>query len=64
MKIEEIRKLSEKQIEDKIFVIQKELFDKKIKLDLSKLKDTSVIRKYKKTIARMKTVLNEIKKKK
>ncbi|WCA22312.1 50S ribosomal protein L29 [Candidatus Phytoplasma oryzae] len=59
MKIQEIRKLSDQEIKDKIIILKKELFDKKIQLELSKFKDSSVIKKNKKTISRMKTVIRE-----
>ncbi|WP_153368662.1 50S ribosomal protein L29 [Candidatus Phytoplasma sacchari] len=59
MKIEEIRKLSDSEIKEKIYILQKKLFDNKIKIDLTKIKDTSVLKKNRKTISRMKTIIRE-----
>ncbi|WBL31258.1 50S ribosomal protein L29 [Candidatus Phytoplasma sacchari] len=59
MKIEEIRKLSDSEIKEKIYILQKKLFDNKIKIDLTKIKDTSVLKKNRKIISRMKTIIRE-----
>ncbi|MDV3196240.1 MAG: 50S ribosomal protein L29 [Candidatus Phytoplasma stylosanthis] len=59
MRIKEIRLMKEEDVNQKIIFYKKELFETKIKLDLAKSKDTSIVRKIKKNIARMKTVLNE-----
>ncbi|MDV3167846.1 MAG: 50S ribosomal protein L29 [Candidatus Phytoplasma stylosanthis] len=59
MRIKEIRLMKEEDINQKIIFYKKELFETKIKLDLAKSKDTSIVRKIKKNIARMQTVLNE-----
>jgi large subunit ribosomal protein L29 len=59
MDTKEIRKLSKQEMQKRIVFLQKELFDNKIKLDLSKIKDTSIIKKIKKEIARIKTILKE-----
>ncbi|RAM57778.1 hypothetical protein DH96_01610 [Candidatus Phytoplasma oryzae] len=59
MKIKKIRNLSETELKEKIVFLQKELFNKKLQLNLAKLKDTSIIKKIKKEIAKIKTVIRE-----
>ncbi|MDO8168119.1 50S ribosomal protein L29 [Candidatus Phytoplasma melaleucae] len=59
MKAKEIRQMSNDDIHKQIIYLKKELFDNKLKLDLSKLKNTSNVRKIKKTIARLKTIMKE-----
>ncbi|MDO8059158.1 50S ribosomal protein L29 ['Crotalaria aegyptiaca' phytoplasma] len=63
MKINEIRKMGMDEIFKKLESFQKEYFEKHLQLGLSKLKDTSVIRKICKNIARLKTVIREQKNK-
>ncbi|MDO8057237.1 50S ribosomal protein L29 [Candidatus Phytoplasma gossypii] len=63
MKINEIRKMGMDEIFKKLEYFQKEYFGKHLQLGLSKLKDTSVIRKIRKNIARLKTVIREQKNK-
>ncbi|WP_220084268.1 50S ribosomal protein L29 [Candidatus Phytoplasma oryzae] len=59
IKIKKIRNLSETELKEKIVFLQKELFNKKLQLNLAKLKDTSIIKKIKKEIAKIKTVIRE-----
>ncbi|MDO8060160.1 50S ribosomal protein L29 [Candidatus Phytoplasma citri] len=63
MKINEIRKMGMDEIFKKLESFQKEYFEKHFQSGLSKLKDTSVIRKIRKNIARLKTVIREQKNK-
>ncbi|MDO8053882.1 50S ribosomal protein L29 ['Opuntia sp.' phytoplasma] len=63
MKINEIRKMGMDEIFKKLESFQKEYFEKHFQSGLSKLKDTSVIRKIRKNIARFKTVIREQKNK-
>ncbi|EMR14398.1 MULTISPECIES: 50S ribosomal protein L29 [Candidatus Phytoplasma] len=59
MKINEIRKMSIDEILKNLEYYQKEYFEQHFQSGLSKLKDTSVIRKIRKNIARLKTVIQE-----
>jgi ribosomal protein L29 len=59
MKIKEIRKMTNEELNVKIVYFKKELFDTKLQLELSKTKNTSLLRKTRIIIAQIKTVLNE-----
>ncbi|QTX02785.1 50S ribosomal protein L29 [Candidatus Phytoplasma luffae] len=59
MKMKELRTIPKEELETKIFSLKKELFFVKLKLDLAKYKNTADVRKLKKDIARIKTILNE-----
>ncbi|MDC9031977.1 50S ribosomal protein L29 [Columbia Basin potato purple top phytoplasma] len=59
MTIKEIRKMSIDEMNKKYVSLKKELFDARIQLNLVKLKDTSRIRKIKKIIRQIKTIIRE-----
>ena len=59
MKIAEIRKMSAKDIEKKIEETKKELFDLRMKQATGNLDKPHKINELRKTVARLKTVLNE-----
>ena len=59
MRIEEIRKLTNEQIEKEIKDLKKKLFDLRLEQATGKLTNTAEISKTKKTIARLSTVLTE-----
>ncbi|MGC8976066.1 MAG: 50S ribosomal protein L29 [Candidatus Ratteibacteria bacterium] len=62
MKREELkrwRESSEKEIENKILELEKQLYDLKHQLILGQLKNYSQIKEIKKDIARLKTILKE-----
>ena len=59
MRIEEIRKLTNEQIEKEIKDLKKKLFDLRLEQATGKLTNTAEISKTKKTIARLSTVLSE-----
>ena len=59
MKIEEIRKKTEDQISSEMENLYKESFNLRFQKSSGQLENTSRIKKVRKLIARMKTVLNE-----
>ena len=59
MKVEDIRKLSDEEIIAKISEMKKELFNLRLKNSTGQLEKTSDIKKNKKAIARMQTILTE-----
>ncbi len=59
MKIKEIRELSTAQMVEKEKEFKKELFNLRFQLATGQLEDTARLRKVRKTIARIKTVLRE-----
>ena len=59
MKVEEIRKLSNEEINTKITESKKELFELRLKQSTGQLEKPSRMRELRKTIARMKTILRE-----
>ncbi len=59
MKIKDVRKMTNEELNAKILHFKKELFDTKLQLELSKTKNTSLVHKIRIIIAQMKTVLNE-----
>lgn len=58
-KVEEIRKLSEEEINQKIVELKKELLDLRFQLAVGNLENTAKIKANKINIAILKTVLNE-----
>ena len=58
MKVEEIRKLSNEEINTKITESKKELFELRLKQSTGQLEKPSRMRELRKTIARMKTNKN------
>lgn len=59
MKIQEILKMSSEELENKVTFLKQELFDLRFQLALGKLTNTAQIRKLKKSIARIKTILTQ-----
>lgn len=59
MRIEEIRKLSNEEIAKEIQDLKKKLFDLRFKQATGQLEQTADIKKTRKTIARLSTVLSE-----
>ena len=59
MRIEEIRKLSNEDIAKNIQDLKKKLFDLRFKQATGQLQSVADIKKTRKTIARLSTVLNE-----
>lgn len=59
MKPKEIRALSNKELEKKLEELYRELLNLRFRLATRQLKQTSEIRKVKKSIARIKTILRE-----
>ena len=55
----DIRELDTTKINEEIVALKKELFDLRFKQATGQLENTARIGKVKKTIARMKTILNE-----
>ncbi|MBS2126308.1 50S ribosomal protein L29 ['Fragaria x ananassa' phyllody phytoplasma] len=59
MKMQEILKMNSEELENKVVVLHQELFDLRFQLALGKLTNTAQIRKLKKSIARIKTILTQ-----
>jgi len=59
MKLEEMRKLSTTELNQKILDIKSELFDLRMKQASGTLRETHKINELRKQIARLKTILNE-----
>ena len=59
MKANEIRNLTTTEIEAKINELKDELFNLRFQLATGQLENTSRIREARKSIARMKTIINE-----
>ena len=59
MKINELRKLSDKELNDKIIETKRTLFDLRLKQSTGNLERTSDIRELRKDVAKMKTILRE-----
>ena len=59
MKINELRKLSDKELQDKVIESKKELFDLRLKQSTGSLEKPSKIRELRKNVARMQTILKE-----
>lgn len=59
MKINDIRKLSDKELNDKIVESKRTLFDLRLKQSTGNLEKPSDLRELRKDVAKMKTVLKE-----
>ena len=59
MKVEEIRKLSNEELNSKITEAKKELFELRLKQSTGQLEKPSQIKNLRKSVARMKTILRE-----
>ena len=59
MKLSELREQTVEELENKVVSIRKELFDLKIQKATFKLENVSEIRKKRRLIARIKTVMRE-----
>ena len=59
MKINDIRKLSGKELNDKIIETKRTLFDLRLKQSTGNLEKPSSLRELRKDVAKMKTVLKE-----
>jgi len=59
MRIEEIRELSVADLNAKVLELKKELFELRFQQATGQLEEVSKLRKTKKTIARIKTVITE-----
>lgn len=59
MKINELRKLSTEELNEKIKETKRELLDLRIKNATGALEKPSKIKEFKKDVARMKTIINE-----
>jgi len=59
MKVSEIRENTVEELKDKIISLRKELFDLKIQKATFKLENVSEIRKKRRLIAQIKTVMKE-----
>lgn len=62
MKISEFRQLSDEDLKAKVVSLEENLFRLRCNKTIGQLEDTSVIKKARKDIARVKTVINELKK--
>lgn len=60
MKTSEIRKMSKEEISSKIIELKKELFDLRMKQATGNLDKPHRVNELRKTVARLKTVLNEM----
>ena len=59
MKIKEIKELNLEQLNQKVAELSEELFDLKFKAKVSTLENPMAMKNIRKTIARIKTVINE-----
>jgi len=59
MKINELRKLSDKELQDKVIESKRELFDLRLKQSTGSLEKPSKIKEDRKTIARIKMIIAE-----
>lgn len=59
MKINDLRKLSDKELNDKIIETKRELFDLRLKQSTGNLEKPSKLRELRKDVAKMKTILRE-----
>ena len=58
-KMQELRKYTDKEIESKIFVLKQEIFNLRFKQATGQLTDTARVKKARKQIARLFTILTE-----
>ncbi|MFQ6016125.1 MAG: 50S ribosomal protein L29 [Anaerolineae bacterium] len=59
MKISEIRSMTDEELERQLLYAREELFNLRFRLATKQLDDTSGLRRARKTIARIKTVMRE-----
>ena len=59
MKINDLRKLSDKELNDKIIETKRTLFDLRLKQSTGNLEKPSTLRELRKDVAKMKTILKE-----
>jgi large subunit ribosomal protein L29 len=59
MKINDLRKLSDKELSDKVIETKRELFDLRLKQSTGNLEKPSKIKELRKDVAKMKTILRE-----
>ena len=59
MKINDLRKLSDKELNEKIIETKRELFDLRLKQSTGNLEKPSKIKELRKDVAKMKTILRE-----
>lgn len=59
MKINDLRKLSDKELNDKIIETKRSLFDLRLKQSTGNLEKPSLLRELRKDVAKMKTILRE-----
>ena len=59
MKINDLRKLYDKELSDKIIETKRELFDLRLKQSTGNLEKPSKIKELRKDVAKMKTILRE-----
>ena len=59
MKINDLRKLSDKELSDKIIETKRTLFDLRLKQSTGNLEKPSTLRELRKDVAKMKTILKE-----
>ena len=63
MKIEEVKKLSDDQLSEKLVELKSDYLEKKLGVLNNTIKDTSLLSKLRKDTARVKTIINERKNK-
>lgn len=59
MKINDLRKLSDKELQDKIVESKRTLFDLRLKQSTGSLEKPSTLKELRKDVAKMKTILRE-----
>lgn len=59
MKINDLRKLSDKELNDKIVETKRTLFDLRLKQSTGNLEKSSTLKDLRKDVAKMKTILRE-----
>ncbi len=59
MTVKELRQQDKKELQKTLVEKNKELIDKKLELKIGKEKNTSIVKKLKKEIAQIKTVIRE-----
>ena len=59
MRPSELRNLTDEELKERLKELKKKLFDLRFQLELDQLRDTNEIKRVKKDIARIKTILRE-----
>lgn len=59
MKINDLRKLSDKELQDKIVESKRTLFDLRLKQSTGNIEKPSTLKELRKDVAKMKTILRE-----